>query len=344
MMMRRHRLSGFSLVELIVAVMVLGILSIALSPILNSYVVSMRGSYARKQELNNQNIGIAMLQFARDNTPGGTLPAPYTGNGYTATVFDPADVSANGQALTAAMTQSGINPAEVNDDNYPSKRVRVYQRVSGLVANWPLYFQSGPQVALTYQFGVIYMTACAKVSACNPRPATGLPGDSAVMTNANYASWTVAGNDMAAYFVSTLPLQKQMLAGTAQTLDRVRDAMLSHFRASQNTAPGNDTHNWWLPATPTMAGADPVANQGCRDGWYDLSTNPDILPGVGLSRQEHGTTAWGGRIEYCRDYDAVGSKTADAPPHFAALRIHRSVSQGLAPDPVVVGNNLLLTF
>jgi hypothetical protein len=49
-------------------------------------------------------------------------------------------------------------------------------------------------------------------------------------------------------------------------------------------------------------------------------------------------------VEFCRDYDPLGAKVADAPPHKAALRINANVSQGIAPDSVVSGNNIVLTF
>lgn len=344
-MKTRARQSGLTLVELIIAVMVLGLLSIAVSPLLNGYVVSLRGSYARKQEVVNQSIGLALLQYARDSTARGVLPAPYSGSGYTLTVYNPADLTPAGTALSSALSQSGVNPAELNDDNYPSHRVRVYQLLNGLSVQLPLYFQSGPVVRLQYQFGVLYTTACERAkAACNPRAATGVPGSSPALTAQNYQNaWAVAGTDLAPFFVSTLPLQKQMLAATTQRLDRIRDTMLAQFRARQATAQGNDPTNWWLPNPGSMGGAAPAANQGCRDGWYDLGSS-GVLAGVGLTAEEYGSTAWGGRVEYCRDYDADGSKAPNAMPHFAALRIHRDVSLGQAPDGAVSGNNLILTF
>jgi len=342
--MRANRERGVTLPELLISVVVLGILSIAISPILNSYVVSMRGSYTKKQEVTNQTIGVSLLNFAADSTRLGELPPPFTGAGYVSTVFNPADASASGLALTGALTQSGINPSEINDDNYASHRVRVYQRVAGLNAVFPLAFQSGPVVTLTYQYAAIYMTACEKAKAvCNPA-ATGVPGTSAAMTKSNYSTWTSSGTDMPAYFVSTLPLQKQMLAGTNDKLNKIKDALLSHYRAQQRTAAGNDMSNFWLPFPGTKGGKAPGPNQGCRDGWYDLSTDQTILPGVGLTTTEYGQTAWGGPIEYCRDYDPTGNKAPDAAPHLAALRIHSSVSIGSAPDPAVMNNNVVLTF
>ena len=340
-----RREQGFTLPELIISVFVLGIVSIALAPMLSSYGGSLRASYRQKQDVNNQAIGVALLNFAHDSTTLGSLPAPYTGGGYTSTVYNPADTSAAGLSLTDALTQSGIKPSEINDDAYSSHRVRVYQRVAGLTAQVPLYFQSGPLVRLTYQYGAIYMTACAKgTTSCNPTAATGLPGTSAVMTAANYTTWTTSGTDLAPSFVTSLPLQKRMLANTAAKLDKVRDALLSYFRAQQRTAAGNDTTNWWLPTAATLAGQTPGSNQGCRDGWYDLSTDTTILPSIGLTQAEYGVTAWGGPIQFCRDYDPTGTKAPDASPHLAAIRIHSSVSTGSAPDAVVVGNNLVLTF
>jgi type II secretory pathway pseudopilin PulG len=343
--MRTQRQAGVTLVELIVAVLAVGILSIVLSPLFNSFVASARGSYAKRQEVVNQTIGVALLQYAQDGTPLGTLPLPYSGGGYVSTVYNPADTTLTGQALKAALTQSGINPAEINDDNYPSKRARAYQLVNGLTAQMPLYFQTGPLVNLTYQFGVIYTTNCERATtSCNPTAATGMPGSSPALTAANYASWTTSGKDQAVHFVSTLPLQKQMLANTSAKVDRVRDALMSYFRTQQTTASAGDTTNWWLPSAGAFAGATPGTNQGCRDGWYDLSTESSVLPAAGLTPSVDGKTAWGGKIEFCRDYDPTEASGANKVPHLAAIRFHSSVSLGLAPDAVVVGNNVVLTL
>lgn len=343
--MQLKRQAGMTIVELIVAVFVVGLLSMALAPVLNSYVVSVRTSYMKRQEVVNQTIGVALMQYAQDATALGTLPAPYTGGGYTSTIYNSTDNTTAGLALRAALTQSGINPAEINDDNYPSKRVRVYQRVTGLAVHPPLYFQSGPLVTLHYHFGAIYTTACERGNtSCNPTAATGLPGTSTAMTAANYTTWTPTGSDQGVYFVSSLPLQKQMLANTAAKVDKIRDSLMSYFRTRQATASGNDTTNWWLPATSTLAGASPGTNQGCRDGWYDLSTNTEILPAAGLTPATDGKTAWGGRIEFCRDYDPAGTASPNTVPHLAAIRFHSSVSFGLAPDAVVLGNNVVLTL
>jgi hypothetical protein len=249
------------------------------------------------------------------------------------------------------LTQSGVNPSEINDDGTASKNVRVYQLVQGLTQQVPLYFRSGPLVTLTYDFGAIYLTTCPKGSTtCNPNSATGVPGDSQAISANNYTTWSTSGSDGRANFVSSLPIQKQMLATTVQRLDKVRDTLLSYLRTQQVTAAGGDTTNWYPnqdgKATPgSLSGANPATNQGCRDGWYDLSqAGVSVLPTVGLSAQEYGMTAWGGPIQYCRDYDPTGAGTPNAPPHYAAIRINVNVSAGLAPDGAVPGNNIVLTF
>jgi len=332
-------------------VAVIGVVTILLAPIFNSLLTAQRLAYDEKHQLNNQLIASGLSSYAANSTQNGRLPLPYTGGGYTMTVYNPADGSSAGLALAQALTQSGINPSEINDDGTASKNVRVYQLVQGLTQQVPLYFRSGPLVTLTYDFGAIYLTACAKSdNTCNPNPATGVPGDSPALSASNYTTWSPSGGDGRAHFVSSLPIQKQMLATTVQRLDKVRDTLLSYLRTQQVTAAGGDTTNWYpnqagTAAPGSLTGANPAINQGCRDGWYNLSAaGVLVLPTVGLAAQEYGITAWGGAIEYCRDYDPTGTGTPDAPPHYAAIRIHANVSAGLAPDGAVPGNNIVLTF
>jgi hypothetical protein len=327
------------------------VVTILLAPTFNSLMTAQRLAYDEKHRLNNQLIASGLLSYAANSTQDGRLPPPYTGNGYTKTVYNPSDGSSAGVALAQALTQSGVNPSEINDDGTASKNVRVYQLVQGLTQQVPLYFRSGPLVTLTYDFGAIYLTACPKGNtACNPNSATGVPGDSQALSASNYTTWSPGGSDGRAHFVSSLPIQKQMLATTVQRLDKVRDTLLSYLRTQQVTAAGGDTTNWYpnqdgKAAPGSLSGANPSSNQGCRDGWYDLSkTEVKVLPTVGLSAQEYGMTAWGGPIQYCRDYDPTGTGTPNAPPHYAAIRINADVSAGLAPDGTQPGTNIVLTF
>ena len=347
-MVRAH---GFTLTELLIVIVIVGIVSAVLAPEFSALLTAQRSAYVQKHQLNNQLIGAALLNYAANSTQTGRLPAPYSGTGYTSTVYNPSDGSGAGVALANALTQSGINPSEINDDGTASQAVRVYQLVQGLAQQVPLYFQSGPLVTLSYDFGAVYLTTCPKSSAsCNPTPATGIPGTSAALTPGNYGTWSPVDPDARAHYVSSLPIQKQMLATSVQRLEKIRDTLISYLRANQVTAAGGYSTNSYptkagTAAACTLSGAYPNSNQGCRDGWYSLSSvGVAVLATAGLGQDEFGKTAWGGPIQYCRDYDPTGTKTPNAAPHYGAVRILANVTAGAAPDAAVPGNNVVLTF
>lgn len=333
---------GFTLLELTIVVAVIAIVGIMVGPAVSDYVTSLTGTTTEKNDSNNLAIKDALTANAR-STALGKLPQPYTGGGLYSAVYNPADSSPAGVVL-ANNLQKQVPTAQINSDGTAGGSVRVYQLVSGIPFPMPLYAQSGPQVTLTFQQGAIYMTSCLQSdTSCNPSP-SGIPGSSAVMTMANYNGWAVSGSDQDAVIVSSLPVQMDMLSSTTITLDKVRDALKSFFVTAQVTAAAGDATNFYPTDTVTaLGGQNPGTNQGCRDGWYSLATT-NILPQIGLSAANESTTAWGGLIEYCRDYDPLGSKTANASPHYAAIRIRSSVSLGLAPDPGVAGSNIFLTF
>jgi prepilin-type N-terminal cleavage/methylation domain-containing protein len=343
---------GFSLIELLIAVLVLGIVAVLAGPVFSFLSSAQRQAWAERQRVVNQQIVNGLLAYAQTRSPDrGKLPAPYTVGSFHSAVVNPQDADPGYHEITLALVRAGVGPNEIADDGSVSANVRVYQRVDGLKANVPLYLHSGPATELTYEFGVVYATRCPRQQACNAT----LPGSSPSLTSANYTTWNVQGTDAAPVFISSLPLQKEMLAVTARRLDTIRDSLLQFVRAKQLAASATDTTNWYpAPTGLSMAGAAPGTNQGCRDGWYDLSAaNVDVLPQVGLSREEYGKTSWGGAIQYCRDFDPTGLKSPNAPPQWAALRILKSVSQGGAPDgtsgaavPATGGtlNNVFLTF
>lgn len=336
--------SGFSLVELLVVIFIIGIiLSVTdmggINKLNNRY-------YATKQESINKNITAALLQHAKTNTALGVLPTPYIGTGYNSTIYDPANA-----ALAQVFRSANMAPNEINDDGTTAQNVRVYQMVS-LTQPTPLDFQSGPLTILTYQYGEVHQTICAKANAACNTVAPLIPGTSIAMTAANYKTWTTTGTDLRPEFFSSLPMQKQMLALTSQRLSDLRDKFTGQFRAKQLTAAADDTTNWYpypyaagIPATPfpNLAGATASTNQSCWDGWYNLNgATINILAQLGLSQTQFGTTAWGGQIEYCRDYDPA-LRGANSLPHFAALRINQSVSLGGSPT-ALLSDNIFITF
>lgn len=340
---------GSVLLELMIGVLIFGILSAALTPIMRSVISMNDRAYEERHRLNNVLIGQALLSVA-STSQYGRLPPPANTAGLISAVHDPSDTGPTGLAVTSALVQAGLNMTEVNDDGRAGARVRVYQLISPPAIVTPMYFQNGPLVQLRYDVGTIYLTQCVRSdSGCNPNPSTGIPGTSPVLTTSNYSSWTTTGTDGPAFYVSSLPIQKMMLSTTVQRLDRVREAMLGYLRVQQLTASGSDVTNWYpnqngLSAPGNRTVSDPLLNQGCHDGWYRLDdAGSQVLAVLGLSALEYGRTAWGGSIEYCRDYDPAGMQAANTPPHYAALRILADVSTGQPPH-TLPGNNVVLTF
>lgn len=341
------RQKGFTVTELLIAVGVIGVMSAIIAPTFGAMMTARENAYRTKHEYNNQLIGESLLRYAEKYDPLGRLPLPYSQNGYANAIHNPSGVSHQDVVLREILHSSGINYSEINHDGTPSQKLRVYQLVQGLAIEIPLYFQSGPQVRLNYDFGAIYQTSCPlSETPCNTGE-SGVPGDSSVLTLNNFGNWNTDGKDGRAHIVSSLPVQKKMLEFTVKKLDTVRDALRDYYKSKQSI---NNMTNWFpnqlgVAAAGVKFGVNAATNQGCRDGWYDLSEESVlVLRAVGLAPQEYGQTAWGGAVEYCRDYDPSGLNSSGAAPHYAAIRLLSDVSRGDGPDPIAEDQNIILTF
>lgn len=345
---RAARARGFTLIEMLIAVMLFGLLSLMLSPTFRTFMTARDQAYKERQTFVNNKIAQAMQEFAEQPppaTPIGVLPAPWTN---TSGRFFLAPVNMTTGSTTSVMPYAqaqGLTTSEFNDDGSAAARVRVYQRAQGIPVDSYLFFQGGPPVSLNYDLGVVYMTACARAQTCNASattPTTQTTPTPTRLTAANYASWTPPSDAVGTVFFSTLPLQKRMLALTASRLDRIREAMTNFYNAKGNYP--------FPTAGRQLTNGAPALNQGCREGWYELGTDTvgsvvnDIAAQVGIGQKEDTRTAWGASIEYCQDYDATGAKGLDTAPRYAALRINRYVSQAMSPDPTNPLMNVVVSF
>lgn len=328
---------GVSLLEMLVVMVLVGIMSMVAASRLQNETASSGNAWSERQTLNNRAIARGLLSYAGKVSTTASLPTAYTNAGTSvfSAPLNPTDVT-----LQQLIKKHDVNEEEINDDGTPSENVRVYQVVTGLTYNSPLNVQAGALATLTYQYGVVYSTTCRRAdTTCNKSP---LPGASVQITSANHGTWTTTAPDFSMAAVSTLDLQMDWLSITSQRLNRVRDAMLTYFAGKRLAAAANDGTNYY-PNDGGSAVGSASSNQGCWYSWIDLSATT-VLDQVGLSKSEFGKTAWGGRIEYCRKYDATGSSTADAAPHYGAVRINKNVSTAAVPDTSVSSNNIILTF
>jgi len=337
---KRHS-SGFSLLELLVALVVVATIATTTSGLVSVYQIYQEASYIETATDVNRRLGKALQQWAA-NENNGRLPAVYTGGGFTSSVADPTNAT-----LMGYISNAGVHLDMINDDGFASRRVRTYQPIA-LSRTVPLFGNTGDTVVLNYDHAVIYQTKCPLADAtCNPS-ATGIPGDSVVLTAANVNTWNVGGDDVRPYPFNTYGIQLGWMETTRGRLESIRDALRASFlNQLQAAAPGTTTNFYLLPTgagAPAPVVADPATNQDCHDQWYQLdAANVNILNQLNISPvSTMATTPWGGRIEYCPDYDPAGLG-ANAQPHGAALRINRTLSSGSAPS-AVAANNFVLGF
>jgi prepilin-type N-terminal cleavage/methylation domain-containing protein len=344
--LRRQR--GLTMMELVIAISLLGIISITLSPTFRTFLTARDRAYVERQVLINGKIAKAMLDYAEQSGTAGLLPSYY--NNSTSKIFFGIANPASTTGLTPYLVQQGVPMRELNDDGRTGAKVRVWQKLSsGLTQTTQLYGQSGPPIDLSYEMAAVYMTDCGRTDTCNTTATSTTPPKGNKMTA---VTWQPGAADVGPVVFSTLPLQRKMLEITSVRMERIREAMTSYVRAKTLSAAASDNTNWYPEPTDTSAYAgmlvqDPSANQGCRTVWFDLSAvNVDVLGKVGMSQDELGRTAWGAPIEYCRDYDPAGTGTTDSnkPPHYAALRIHRLVAAVTQPDSFDPTQNALISF
>lgn len=336
--------SGFTLPELLISVAIFGVMLVMMGPFMSMAFTYREQAKRDEIAMDIKRIAGAIVSYSR-TANNARLPAPYAGGALKYAIYNPAGTTAAEIDIAMELRNSGVPIDFINNDSAAVRNARVYQRVAGLTHTLPFYFSTGKSVTLTYDVGSIVQTDCPLTDTCY---GAAKPGDSAVMTSANVNTWMPSGADYAGVVFSTLPDQKNMLRMTIGRVNRLADRLSSEFYTRQRISSADSRQNFFPKPTntgaPNLSGATPTANNGCHDGWYNLSaTNVNILAQIGLDPAEYGVTAWGGAIQYCQDYDptATGTGTANTPPHYAAIRINSSLSSAAAPSGV---NDVIITF
>jgi prepilin-type N-terminal cleavage/methylation domain-containing protein len=328
------RENGFTLAELLLAIVIMSILS---GPLISWIVAANNAqeiSYRNGVLRDNISIAEALREFAYDNK--GFLPAPYTAANYKS-----APVNIASATVTQYLARGTITSARYNDDGSAAQNVKFIEFISPKpVHNQSIVGSVSETVALTYDRAVLLQTQCPLLNACNATRPASSPTYSTV-------SWSAVSPDIQPVEISTLDIQQALWRDTWSRLNEVRSRIRSTFNSQVVSAPAGNTTNWFfrpnLPGSPNLGGATPATNQGCRDGWYQLNhVDVNVLSYYGFSPAAvYATTSWGGRIEYCRDFDP-NNDGANVVPHIGALRLNRSVTSGGAPSGVLAENLIVI--
>lgn len=356
--MRQH---GFTIVEIAVATVLVGILALAMAPALPEIAAAVGNRQEARQRVVNQRIANGFVNLARETQSIFGLGVPLAvynsagfGDPYFYAPVNPGN--AGWVPVPQYLAAEGVAGSEIAGDGTVVDNARVFQLASPLTKTFNLYGTGGPQISIVYQFGVIYTSNCSRADTSCYAP-TLIPGGGTALTTANYTTWTPPAMAVAPVFFSTLPGQMERVKRTADGVDILRDAFRRYYRAQQLLAPtGNSTTNFFPTGnclSPCSVAATPTLNQGCYDGWYPLDTG-DVLPKLGLSPTyvENAKTGFNSVIDYCRDFHPASgtyTKAQGAKPNWGALRFRKDLTNSaLISDRATGVNssalNVVITF
>lgn len=325
---------GLTLVELMLSVIILGIMLAVIWPMVSNALMFTEAAGRKEVAVNNQKLSQALLRYASTTTKG-TLPKPPAGWGVAR--GDSIDPVLEAEIQAAGFTTLDTGPA--NTTGTGLNHVKRYRLVEGETIDMPLYFTTGKMVTLTYDVGVIYQSTCIHGQPCASGGGagvvvTGATGSTPEFNASNLTTWDVGGEDYAPVMFNTLELQKDRLRITLGRINRLSDRISSYYYARARASQAAGTNHF------PGAGAAGGGNENCHEPWLRLNqSTSDVLPSLGLDRNEFGQTAWGGALEYCANYGEP--EPLEGGPYYAALRFNKNLSA--AGDPVV-GSNVVITF
>jgi prepilin-type N-terminal cleavage/methylation domain-containing protein len=327
--------SGFTLLEVLITVIIGAILTTMMFSWMSVASSYQERSYRESVRQDNQAIARALRNYAGVENKG-FLPSPFTGG-----LYQNAPVDVTNARLIEFLAQGQVSAARYNQDDSSAQNVKYYELINPKPTYcMPIVGSSSECVTLVYDRAILTQTTCSITDTCND----GTPGASGSYT---LAGWFVTPPDLAPVEISTLDIQQSLWRSTWLRLNETRLKIRNAFNATVASSTAGATDNFFfkpnLAGSPDLSGSDPTTNQGCRDGWYQLdSIDVNVLSFYGLEPQSvYGVTAWGGRIEYCQDFDPADTG-ANVLPHIAAIRINRAVTAGQAPASTTAQNLILV--
>ncbi len=358
------RQAGFTVIEIVVATILVGLLALAMAPALPEVAAALGTNQEARQRVVNQRIANGLLNLARENQSPFGIGVPllvYNSVGYGDpffyTIVNTGNTDPNWVPVARYVVSEGVASSEIAGDGSIVNNARVFQLATPLTKTLNLYGTGGPQVTVTYQFGAIYTSNCPRLDTTCYQPAV-IPGGGTALTTTNFATWKPPASAVGTVFFSTLPAQIDRVKRTAERIDLIRDAFRRYYRTQQLLVSSGDSTTNYFPngtcTSPCTTAGVPTSNQGCYDGWYPIDSNSDLLPKVGISTAfgNNIKTAFNSTIDYCRDYHPMAgtySKSQNAKPNVAALRIRKLLDDtSYTPDRTTgilsSANNIVITF
>lgn len=323
---------GFTLIEMLISIVVIGAV-LAITSGLFAQTTSLERKTERLAQKDLSVRTARIIEAFADSELNGRLPSPLFEDEYYSTfVLD----TESSSFITSEAFLRNMSVEQLANNGKASPQQRVYQVIRDLTFQTTTRGFAGPLVNLTYDIGVVYMSGCSISDiTCHPNADTNIAGFSPLFTTDNAATFDVIEPDYGLARLSSLGIQRRLLKESMERIDDVQAALSAYFTARYLAAPPDPEINHYPGGTGVIGTRDPIANNGCAEDWIDLSgtteAGREVMYQIGLQSALRGKTAWGGPIQYCRDYMPDGIGTAGASPHNAALRIHRDVSTAASP-------------
>lgn len=332
--------SGFALFEMVLAVALFGLISLFIADMADSLKSAIERGYKERQSADNLRLVSLFREYTAQQEAFGlmenpSLPAPWWS---PATKNNSAFVDPSGaDGFSQFLASRGITPEMANTDGKSNPRVRVYQKAQGLKSIE--HIRGGTKVEVAYDMGVLYLSDCKKNETCNTNLSTGdIPGGNP-FTNATRTTWKPAVTDVGLVMFSNYDVQKGRLKRTEETLETVLKSIRTFSEVTGefpriDPPPANpgDSHPvselcGEPPPARDLHGEvfDPLSNAGCATTWVIGTCMNNWLQKMGLNPDRYGTTDWGTKIYYCRDYRPNPGTPSGM---FAALATWREISKG----------------
>lgn len=283
---------GFTLIEILIATIVVGVISMILVPVTQTMLDARDTHYRTQQDKLSLETAHALLEYAdkQDGSNAGRLPAPNDNS-----------VDTGDSDVFEMLLVRGVPATQIEHDDTQAENKRVYARIQSDV-QVPFFRDSQePKVELKFDYGIVYLAAC-------PQAEFPCSESRSVPTNISDLDdddWLYDTEDLEPQVVSTEDMQLERLRGLEERIRDIRDRILADFRERQRDVEAKDISDVDRIDNSSAPSATSVGSGTCNSTWRTLDGGT-MLSELGLQPEVYGETPWGGDVTYCNDYEASG--------------------------------------